>query len=179
MRRNQEGIKVYTRKVSGSAILEYKAGIIVKAPADQVIALFEDDEKVPLWFYHGCRANLVEPPDGNTKLYYFVARFPWPASARDIVFERIKSRDPVTGEIRYTLKAVPDRLPRKRGIVRVRHLKTSWNFTPLPDGRTEIHFQQHSHPEGFIPPFIANKLVVDIPFYSLRNFRGLVESLNP
>jgi len=173
---DKEGVFVYIRRVEGSAIVEYRASILVDAPLDKVVALFEDDEKVPLWFYHGVRANVVEQPDDVTRVYYFVARLPWPISARDTVFQRTKSRDPGTGEIEYTLKSLPDRLPRKRGIVRVIYLKSSWRFIPLSDGHTEIYFQQHTRPEGFIPPFVVNQLVVNVPFYSLKNFRGLVES---
>ena len=175
LKRNQEGVSVYTRKISGSAILEFKGNVVVDAPLTRVITLFEDGKKGPLWFYHGSRATVIEEPDALTKVYYFIAKLPWPISARDTVFERIKSIDRGSGEIKYTLISLPDRLPRKKGVVRVIHLKSSWRFIPLPDGRTEIYFRQHSSPEGFIPPFIVNLLVVDVPFYSLKNFRSLLE----
>jgi hypothetical protein len=100
LKKDQEGIHVYTRKVIGSAILEYKANIIVNAPIDNVINLFEDDEKVSLWFYRGARAEVVAKPDDLRRVYYFIAKLPWPISARDTVFERTKLKDPVSGEIR-------------------------------------------------------------------------------
>ncbi len=175
LKKDQEGIHVYARKVSGSAFLEYKANIVVDVPIGKVIVLFENDEKVSLWFYHGDRSDLVAQSDGLGRVYYFMAKLPWPISARDAFFGRIKMEDPVTGEIRYTLTSLPDWLPRKKGVVRVIHLNASWYFIPLRDGQTEIYFQQFSIPGGFIPPFIANQLVIDVPFYSLRNFRTLVE----
>ena len=128
--KKRPGIHVYTRKVSGSAILEYKANINVNAPIDKVIALFEDDEKVSLWFYHGARADVVEQPDDLRRIYYFIAKLPWPISARDTVFERTKLKDSVSGGIRYTLTSLPEWLPRKKGVVRVIHLNASWHFVP-------------------------------------------------
>lgn len=175
LKKDQEGIHVYTRKVSGSAFLEYKANIIVDVPISKVILLFEDDVKVSLWFYQGDRADFIGQPDDLRRVYYFIAKLPWPISARDAVFERTKMKDPVSGGIRYTLISLPDWVPRKKGVVRVIHLNASWYFIPLRNGRTEIYFQQYSIPEGFIPPFIANQLIIDVPFYSLRNFRTLIE----
>jgi hypothetical protein len=174
LKRNQEGISVYTRKVSGSNILEFRGKVIVDAPLDRIITLFEDDSKVPLWFYHGSQATVVERPDDLSRVYYYIAKLPWPIADRDTVFERIKSIDLSSGEITYTLKSLPDRLPRKKSIVRVIYLKSSWRFIPLLNGHTEIYFQQYSRPEGSIPPFILNHLAVDVPFYSLKNFRSLL-----
>jgi len=175
LKKDQEGIRVYTRKVSGSAFLEFKANIVIDVPIGKVIVLFENDEKVSLWFYHGDRSDFVAQSNDLGRVYYFIAKLPWPISARDAVFERIKIKDPVSGEIRYTLTSMPSRLPRKKGVVRVIHLNALWYFIPLRDGQTEIYFQQYSLPEGFIPPFMANHLVIDVPFYSLRNFRTLIE----
>jgi len=177
LKRNQEGVSVYTRRVSGSSVLEYKGNVVVDAPMDRAIKLFEDDKKVPLWFFHGSQAREVERPDDFTKVYYFIEKLPWPISNRDTVFERIKLIDQGSGEIKYTLKSLPDRLPRKKGIVRVIYLKSSWRFIPMSGGRTEIYFQQYARPEGFIPAFMVNQLVIDVPFYSLKNFRSLLEKV--
>jgi len=84
--------------------------------------------------------------------------------------------DQGSGEIKYTLKSLPDRLPRKKGIVRVIYLKSFWRFIPMSGGRTEL-FQQYTRPEGFIPAFMVNQLVIDVPFYSLKNFRSLLEKV--
>jgi hypothetical protein len=179
LRRDQYDVQVYTRKVKGSPILEFRADIIIHAPIDAVLAVFEDDGKVPLWFYHRMAAEFIEQTADLKRVYYFLAKLPWPISARDAVFERIKSTDPLTGEVRFDLKSLPDSLPKTRGVVRVKHFNASWRLIPLSDGSTKVYFQQHSHPEGFIPPFMANQLVTDVPFYSLKNLRTLIEEKKP
>ena len=122
--------------------------------------------------------DLIEDEGGSGKIFYFVLNMPWPVARRDVVFRRVKSVDAKTGMVTYELTALPDRLPRKRGNIRVSYLKSVWRFTPLKNNRTEIFFQQHSKAGGSIPPFIANSMVVDIPFRSLKNFRDLVEQRN-
>ncbi len=173
LKRDREGIVVYTRKVSGSSILEYKATVTVHAPIEKVIALFEDDQKLPQWYYQCVKFERLQDEGPGQKIFYFVIHLPWPVSERDSIFRRVKFSD-AHGVVSYTLSALPEKLPFQKGKIRVLYLKSLWRFTPLADGRTEIYFQQHSDPGGVIPAFIINQLVVDIPFYSLKNFRQLL-----
>jgi hypothetical protein len=176
LRINKEDIAVYTRKVDGSAILEYKANTVVNAPIEKTIAFFEDASKMPSWFYQCVEAKPVPSQDSQEQITYFAMHLPWPVAERDSVFSKVKTVDPSTGVVEYTLSARPDEYPRQQGRVRVIYLKTTWRFTPLPNGQTEIYFQQHSDPGGSIPAMIVNKLVVDIPFHSLKNLRKLITS---
>ena len=175
LKRDKDGIKVYTRKVEGSPVLEYKATVTIKAPMADVIALYEDESRFPQWFYQCVEAKLLKDEGPDRKIIYFVLSLPWPVSQRDTVFRRTKLVD-AQGAVTYDLTALPDEIPRHKGRVRVPYLKTIWRFTALPDGSTEVYFQQHSDAGGFIPPMIVNKLVVDIPFHSLKNLRKLIFS---
>ena len=175
LRINKEDIAVYTRKVEASPILEYKANMSVQAPLDKVIRFFEDVKKMPQWYYQCVQAELL-PGDGTEKqIIYFVLRLPWPVTDRDCVFSWVKSLDSVSGEVGYTLNAVSGKLPEQKGKIRVVYLKSSWRFTPLKDGRTEVYFQQHSNPGGSIPTFLVNKLSVEIPFYTFKNLRKMLK----
>ncbi|MDE2222914.1 MAG: START domain-containing protein [Candidatus Omnitrophica bacterium] len=171
----QDGVSVYTRKVPGSDILEFKSDVIVNAPIKKVTAFFEDAREVPKWSYQCRRMRLVQDERPQSKVFYYVIHLPWPVTQRDCVFRRIKSVDPATGVVTYGLTGLPQRLPQKRGNVRVTYLKTIWRFTPLKDGRTGVYYQQFSNPGGSLPPFLANALVVEIPYNSLKNFRTLVQ----
>jgi len=165
---------VYTRKVEGSAILEYKAQVNVDAPIEKVISLFEDEKKFPIWYYQCVRSELLQDEGQGKKIFYFVVHLPWPVTERDSVFRRIKTSDPAAKTVTYTLTALPERLAKQKGKIRVLYLKSIWRFKALKGGRTEVYFQQHSDPGGSIPAFIANTLVVDIPFNSLKALRKLV-----
>lgn len=174
LRIQKDGVSVYTRKVENSPILEFKADTSVNVPIGKVISLFEDDRRVKDWYYQCVRFNLIENEGLNRKIYYFVIDLPWPAANRDCVFQRAKSIDLADRAVSYNYVALPGRLPKEKGKIRVPYLKTEWRFTPLKNGETEIYFQQHSAAGGSIPAFLANSLVVDIPFNSLKSFRKLL-----
>ena len=174
LRENQQGIPVYSRKVIGSPILEYKANVTVDAPMPKVIALFEDEKQIPRWYFQCVHSELVEKDGPKEEIIYLILHLPWPVAARDFVFRRTKSEDTANGIISYSLTALPDRLPHVKGMIRVQSIKSLWTFKSLPEGQTEVDFQQHTDPGGSIPASLINRISVDTPYYSLRNFRKLI-----
>lgn len=174
---DKEGVSVYTRKVEASPILEYKGIVVVDEPLAKVDRFFEDNTKMPIWFYQCVEAKLIQEESAEKKIYYIVVRLPWPVSERDCVYSGVKSVDSKSGVISYVGSALPKMLPEEKGRVRVLYLNSIWRFTPLKDGRTEIYFQQHSDPGGIVPTFLVNKLSVDIPFNSLKNLRKMVKEI--
>ncbi len=174
LRNRQDGIPVYTRKVEGSPILEYKANVIVDAPIPKVIALFEDEKQIARWYYQCVHSELVENEGPNKKVIYLILHLPWPVVARDFVFRRTRFDDPANGIISYSLTALPDRLPLAKHMIRVHSIESLWIFKSLPNGQTELFFQQHTDPAGSIPASLLNLKAVDTPYYSLKNFRKLI-----
>ena len=50
----------------------------------------------------------------------------------------------------------------------------SWTVTPEAEGRTRVVFEMHLEPGGGIPAWLANSRVVDSPFETLKNLRGII-----
>ncbi|MBI3307112.1 MAG: START domain-containing protein [Candidatus Omnitrophica bacterium] len=174
LKKNENGIEVSVRKVEGSPILEYKASMIVETGLEKVLAFYEEGQRMPEWFYQCVESRLLEEKSPNEKILYFVIDLPWPVKNRDSVYHRVRSQDPATGAVEFVISAVPDYLPEQDGRVRTPALKGIWRFTPLPDGRTEVYYQQHSDAGGHIPAALVNKLAVSIPYNSFFNFRKLL-----
>jgi hypothetical protein len=174
LRKTQDGIPVYTRKFDGSPILEYKANVTLNVSIDKAIALFEDEKQISRWYYQCVHSEFVATEGPDKTVIYLILHLPWPVAPRDFVFRRTKTKDLASGVITYTLTALPDRLPQVKGMIRVTSIKSLWSFKSLPDGKTEIFFQQHTDPAGSVPISLINQLAVQTPFYSLKNFRKLI-----
>jgi hypothetical protein len=174
LRKNLEGIPVYTRKVAGSPTLEFKANVIIDAPLSKVIALFEDDKQIRRWYYQCVLSKFVENDGPKQEVIYLILHLPWPVAPRDFVFKRTRLKDTAHGVISYTLTALPNRLPLVKGMIRVKSVESVWSFKSLPRGRTEMFFQQHTDTAGSLPVSIVNEVIADTPYYSLKNFRELL-----
>ena len=175
LKANKDGIIVYTRKVDGSEILEFKATMTVDAPITKIIPIYDDVNKLTYWYYQCIHSELIKVEGPQDKIVYIVLHLPWPVTERDSYFRESKSTDEADSSVSYSIQALPDYLPTKNGKVRVLMINSHWRFTSLPDGKTEIYFQQHSNPGGSIPSFLVNALAVDTPINSLKNLRQLIK----
>jgi len=173
LKETKGAIPVYTRKVEGSPIVEYKANVIVDAPIDKAIALFEDPKQIRRWYYQCVRSELVTDEGPDQKIIYLILHLPWPVAPRDFIFRRTRTKE-ADGTITYSLTALPDKLPLVKGMIRVNSIKSIWSFKSLPKDQTQIFFQQHTDPAGSIPPSVINQIAVQTPYNSLKNFRKLL-----
>jgi hypothetical protein len=174
LKKTTEGISVYTRKVEGSPILEFKATVTVDAPLAKIIPIFEDVKGLASWYYQCVHSELVNDQGPQDKIIYIVLHFPWPVTERDTVFMRSKSTDEKNLNISYSIQALPTLIPVRKGKIRVLMIHSLWRFTSLPNGKTEIYFRQHINPGGSIPVFLVNAMSVDTPFNSLKTLRQLI-----
>lgn len=170
---NQEGIKVLTRQVPGSAYKEYKGITTVPASAASVMAIFTDQGANKQWL-EGCwKARTIEESGFHSQTAYQVYDFPWPATDRDFVigFE-IKQ----TGENAFFLR-MHDRsaqVPEKTDRVRAEMPSGYYEVNQLSPDRTEVVMAQHVDPNGDLPSWMVSSLVTDTPYYSLKRLRRMV-----
>jgi hypothetical protein len=173
LKKTEKNIPVYTRKVEGSPILEFKSHAIINTPMEKAIALFEDEKKIALWYFECTSSKLLEHENANNSVIYLVMRPPWPVAPRDFIFRRTRTDHP-DGTVSFSLTALPDRLPQVKGMIRVNSIQSVWTFKPLSKDKTELFFQQHTEPGGSIPPSLINKIETQTPVNSLESFRKIL-----
>ena len=170
---DKDGIKVYTRKVEGSPILEFKGTMTLPVERNKVVEFYENQALYPQWFYQCKEIRVLETKSETEKILYYVMHMPWPVSDRDSVYKRVKSVE-AGGDVVFRLSALPDAYPKQAGKVRVSYLKVSWRFHALPTGETEISFQQHCSSDGHIPTAIVNKVTLNMPFKTLQKMKSFL-----
>ena len=168
-------IRIYTRKVEGSGFSEYKAVMKIRATLSSLVALVDDISACPRWIHtcsEGWLLKRVRPGESYT---YTINEAPWPVSDRDaVVLNSIRQEIP-KGPVKIDILGVPDYLPEKKGLVRVKMIKGHWLFTPLGEGFTEVVYQVHNDPGGDLPSWLVNSVVVTQPYNTMINMRKLVE----
>jgi hypothetical protein len=105
---------------------------------------------------------------------YCVNDTPFPVRERDIVAHVKWSYEQDTGKISMRSDATPARLPKKKGLVRIQHGSSEWHFTPLGDGYVKVENYAHIDPNGRIPAWLINCLIVESPHKTQGNMRRLV-----
>lgn len=168
-------IRVYTRINADSPLKEFRGVMQVQSRLTALVALIEDHHRAPDWI-HQCRAiDIIERHNHEEILFYMVTAAPWPVKDRDSVVHSLLQQDPDTYTVRIDMQVRNDIFPISDDMVRISNMQGFWQFRPLAEGWVEVTYQVHADPGGGIPGWLINSLVVDTPYYTLRNMQKLVQ----
>lgn len=170
LEKNKEGIQVFTRKVEGYAIKEYKAIITLKTTIADLVQLLKNHTDLKTWFVKCPISKRLKKVSEEEYYVYFLNDAPWPVSDRDNVtnmkFELLDN-----GTQLVHLKGIPDHIPEKSGIVRLPRMQAKWTFVPQANGMVKITQQVLADLGGKVPGWLVNFAIVEAPYETLCNLR--------
>lgn len=177
-----DDISVYTREVDGSDYLEFKAIVEVNASIDAVVAFLYDTERTPEWI-HDCHFGMtLEEVTFEENYIYQTFDLPFPVTDRALILHSVLSyteegaRLDSVAASDFCLNNKSSRCQKvlKNEMLMITTSKGRYRLIAEGRDRTKIIWQLHTEPGGYIPTWLANALVVDLPFYSLAKLREMV-----
>lgn len=171
LKKDSEGIQVYTRSVQGSQIKEFKGVTVYKGSLKSAVAVMQDSGVFCSWFPDCREFKLLKIYSPVNSVGYMTVKAPFPVTDRDSITQSVLTQDKKTKAVRISLDSLPEFIPEKSGLVRVRKIKGYWLLTPKSENETEIIYQVHGEPGGTVPDIIANTFVTDSPFRALKNLK--------
>jgi len=172
LKKEKNGIKIYTRSFEGSSFNEFKGVIVI--PNSSVIAILEVilDVKNYESLFPDCMKPKVLKQDGKWyDIHYIQTKGPFPVKDRDSVFEQKTELDENEKYARITLSPLPDYIPENKDMVRVREGVGFWELTEDGAKNVTVIYQFHGEPGGEIPAWLANSFVVSHPLKTLENLK--------
>lgn len=170
LEKEKAGIQVFTRKVAGYAIKEYKAIIELETTISDLNKLMRDHENMKNWFIKCPISDRLKKVSDQEYYVYFLNDAPWPVSDRDNITQ-IKFELLANGTQLIHLKGVPDYLPEKSGIIRIPRMNAKWMFESLSTGKVRVTQQVLADLGGKIPAWLINFAIVEAPYETLHNLR--------
>lgn len=167
-------LKIYTRKIEGSSLKEFKGEMLVDTTLSTIVALMLDSGAAPKWMHQCEKFEVVERVEEHHLIIHFINGAPWPVSDRDAVVSSKMYQNPETLEVRIDVKALNDYLPEDDDFVRIPRMAGFWSFTPQAD-KVLVRYQVHAEPGGSLPAWLANSVVVDTPQYTMLNMLDMLE----
>ncbi len=176
LKKDIDGIKVYTRNVDGSTFREYKGITVIKnTTLTDILNIIFDVEKYDKLFPDLSGQKLIKQIGKYHHIHYTIVHTPWPVADRDNVTElEAKLADDGKGA-HISINARPDLVEKKDGLVRIPEGTGFWELTKNPDNSVKVVYQYHGNPGGSIPSWLANSFVVSHPFETLENFHKRVD----
>ena len=172
LKKNEDDIKVYTRRVSNSKIKEYKATSILHTSVDSILSelltapKYTDDCEAGISYY-------VKQMNSNQHLFYAYKDLPWPVRDRDVV-TLITVNKISPKKYKLTIEGLPNGIPEKKQMIRIRQLMGHWLIEEKSSNTVMVTQQLFLNPEGKLPAFVINSLIVKGP---LKTFQELKHNL--
>lgn len=176
LKRDKHDVQVYLGNVTGSKYKAVRAVTRIQVRLQSVVALLRDTGACPEWADLCQEAHVHEQLTDTDLLVYTRNHLPWPVSDRDLVAEVVWSQDRRTGIVTMDSHAVDGVVARHKGCVRLTQAHTVWVITPLGQGWVEVAMEAHVNPEGPLPAWVTNHLLVKSPYKTVLGLRKAVFS---
>ncbi len=168
LKKESDGIQVYTRASSVSDFDEFKGIGTINSSIDELLAVFKDAERMSKWSPNCEKSQLMERT-GNKQIHYTISGVPFPLQDRDAYtqFEYI----PQPNGMKIQITALPEYAPVDDDYVRIQFIKGYWLLEKESDHQTKVTYQLLADPGGSIPGWLANSGAVDTPINTIKGIR--------
>lgn len=174
LEKNEDGIKIYTRKIEEYPIKEFKATVTINTSFEKVIAILDKVEDYPDWMADCTYAKTIKKVSDTERYDYVKAHVPWPLSDRDMIWHYEIEIDKVKKEYSASSKSSPDFIGEIKGLVRLEKGRGYWTVKEK-DNKTIVTYQFAGDPGVAVPNWLVNMFLIDGPFKTLNNLRDLAE----
>jgi hypothetical protein len=175
LKKDQDGIKVYTKATENSHYNELKVETTLTATLSSLAALILDIDNYHNWSFNTEKAYVLKRVGPGDLYFYELIHSPWPASDRDLPVHLQISQDPVTKSMSVRSICVPDLVPKKKDVVSVPLSIEQYIVTPLPDGKIRIEYQLKLDPGAGAPAWLINLFSVKGPFETFSHLRQQIQ----
>jgi hypothetical protein len=175
LEKDKNGIKVWNRKVAGSALKEFKVSTILNVTPEKLVAFLKNTGNYEKWMYKVDEGSVKVLKRVNDNDYYTYMTLSAPfIKSRETITHMVFNPHDSKGVITITLDGAPDLLPLNEKYVRIPKMKAYFKIIPLGNGKVELIHQAWGAPGGNVPDALANLSSVDCPFYMFTKIKELL-----
>ena len=173
---NKKSVTVWRSEVPGSPLVKFRGVTHIKeASIKKIITVVTDLKRRTEWQSRCRTAHRIQEMAPDNIIGYYRLIGPFMVSDRDVVFDAVIYAVPEERTIQIDFKQT-DHLaaPVKDGVVRMPMLQGYWRFHYLDATTTEVTYEVHADPGGWVPTWIVNRASKNLPFHSLNGLQSQV-----
>jgi hypothetical protein len=179
LKKEKDGIKIYTRSVEGSSFDEFKGTTTIeKSSVSEVLEIILDVKNYESLFPDCMNPRVLKQEGKYYDVHYIQVKAPWPVKNRDTVYEQKAVVDKNGKHAVVTLKPLPDYIAEDKDFLRIREGSGFWELEEDNNKSVKVIYQFHGEPGGDIPAWLANSFVVSQPFETLKNLKNRLKTNN-
>jgi hypothetical protein len=171
LKKEKNGIQVYTRSIQGSSFDEFKGVTTIEnSSLPEVLAVISDIKNFTSLYPDCINPKILKQEGEHNFIHYSQTKGPLTIKDRDCIMEQKTVIDKGGKHAIISLKPLPGYIPETKNMVRVRNGGGFWELEE-DNGSVKVVYQFHGDPGGEIPAWLANSYVEIQPFETLTNLR--------
>ena len=175
LKKDKDGIQVFSRKVKNSPLLAFKAIIEVDYPISKVATVLKDHKRRAEWVPGILEIRIVEKLSLTEHIEYQKLATPWPLQDRDILVHGKILFNEEKKQFEIWVKSIErDDVPPKSGVVRSKIMGSSYLMKPLSKDRTRLTVEIHLDPMGMVPKWLVNWVQKGWSYKYMQGFRAQI-----
>lgn len=175
LKKNSDGIRIYTRMVAGSEIKELKADFETKGSISRLAGLLLDVPGQKDWVYSTKMSTVVKVIDEQELIYYSEKSMPWPVTNRDVVMHVKLVQDPAKRTLVMNAWAENNVIPVKKNLVRVPSSQVAWRVTTTENNLLKIEYYAKADPGGTVPAWVTNMFLTKGPYETFLKLKNKLQ----
>lgn len=175
LKKDKDGIKVYTDNSDTSKFNSIKVECTLDGTCERLISILKDVENHKKWVYATKTSYPIKAVSENEQLYYAETSLPWPFDNRDVVIRMTIFPGQKANECTIITLGEPEKLPVKKGIVRIPYFNSRYEVRGAGDKKINITYYLESDPGGKLPPWLVNMFSVKGPYETFSNLASLLK----
>jgi hypothetical protein len=175
LKKQEDGIKVYSRAIDTLKVKELKVEFSLAASLSDLVALILDIPNYFQWSYNTKMSYVISRVSSSEIYFYSEIASPWPASYRDLVVHLQIHQDTATKMLTIFSESVPDLLAPKPHIVRIPFSRETWLVSKAEDKKIDIEYYLAIDPGASAPGWIVNLFSAKGPLESFKALSILIQ----
>lgn len=179
LRRDENGIKIYSRKPQGTKLVELRLVTRLNATEDQLVDAILNIDNYPRWIYGNKKSGILKKINDHDIIYFTETHLPWPIQDRDLVTELTITPATVNTPFTMTAKSVQGVMAPKPNYIRVPYSSATWRIMPVADNKMDIDYSFSIDPGGSVPTWLVNMTIAKGPYESFMKLAELLKQIKP
>ncbi len=174
LRKNENGIEVYTRKAAVGNIKELRVICELETSETQLISILQDIGNYSAWVYSNKKSVIIKTITPQNIIYYTQSHLPWPIKDRDLIVQLSITSTPQALNIQA--KSLPDFLPKNDSYIRVPYSLAQWKITQGLNNKLKVDYTFSLDPGGSIPAWLVNATMAIGPYNSFMKLKEVLKA---
>lgn len=176
LKKQSEGIRVYTCKAEHEQFKTLKAEFIIKNTSMVELKNFlMHVENYPTWQYNMMHAEVIQKISDNEISYLSHINAPWPVEDREMVVNLRVLPGLTDHQIHIEMNTLQTDRPVANGFLRVPFMHGRWTVKEVQNNSLQAEYILQIDPGGTIPAWLVNLAMAEGPYVSFRNLKKQLE----